>query len=95
MSDVMSYHHHHNRFTALFPGPARWDGARRELLDFMVQGEINRGRHTDTDHPAGWRHSIRTNQYPPLPSLSRLKWNKIILAAKIILFHFRRGSVHP
>ena len=23
----------------------------------------------------------------------RLKWNKIILAAKIILFHFRRGSV--
>ena len=24
---------------------------------------------------------------------SRLEWNKIILAAKIILFHFRRGSV--
>jgi len=23
----------------------------------------------------------------------RLKWNKIVLAAKIILFHFRRGSV--
>ena len=31
----------------------------------MVQGKINRGRHTD--HPAG-RHSIRTNQCPPLPS---------------------------
>jgi len=31
----------------------------------MVQGEINRGRHTD--HPSG-RHAIRTNQCPPLPS---------------------------
>ena len=56
---------HHNRFTALFPGPLGWAGARRELLDFMVQGKINRDRHTD--HPAG-RHSIRTNQYPPSPS---------------------------
>ena len=36
-----------------------------ELLDSVVQGEINRGRHTD--HPAG-RHSIRTNQCPPPPS---------------------------
>ena len=36
----------------LFPaGPSRWAGARRELLDFMVQGKINRSRHTD--HPAG------------------------------------------
>jgi len=33
--------------------------------DFMVQGKINRGRHTD--NPAG-RHSIRTNQCPPSPS---------------------------
>jgi len=32
-----------------------------KLLDFMVQGKINRGRHTD--HPAG-RHSIRTKQCP-------------------------------
>ena len=31
----------------------------------MVQGKINRGRHTD--HPAG-HHSIRTNQCPPPPS---------------------------
>jgi len=38
--------HTHNCFTALFPGLPRWVGARRELLDFMVQGEINRGRHT-------------------------------------------------
>ena len=49
---------HHNRFTALFLGPPGRAGARRELLDFMVQGKINRGR--NTDHPAG-RHSIRTN----------------------------------
>jgi len=56
---------HHNRFTALFPGPPGWAGARRELLDFMVQGKINRGRHTD--NPAG-RHSIRTNHCSPPPS---------------------------
>jgi len=55
---------YHNRFTALFPGLPGWAGARRELLDFMVQGKINRGRHTN--HPAG-RHSIRTNQCPPPP----------------------------
>ena len=48
-----------------FPGPPGWAGARRELLDFIVQGKTNRGRHTD--HPAG-RHSIRTNQCPPSPS---------------------------
>jgi len=57
---------HQDRFTALFPGPPGWAGARREFLDFMVQGKIDRGRHTD--HPAG-RHSIRTNQCPPPPSL--------------------------
>jgi len=38
---------------------------RRELLDIMLQGKINRGRHTD--HPAG-RHSIQTNQCPTPPS---------------------------
>jgi len=48
-----------------FPGPSGWAGARRELLDFMVQGKIKRGRHTD--HPAG-RHSVRTNQCPTPPS---------------------------
>ena len=56
---------HHNGFIALFPGPPGWGGARRELLDFMVQGKINRGRHTD--HPAG-RHSKWTNQCPSPPS---------------------------
>jgi len=57
---------HHNRFTALLPEPPGWAGARRELLGFMVQGKIDRGRHTD--YPAG-RHSVRTNhsahQHPP------------------------------
>jgi len=56
---------HHNRFTAVFPGPPGWAGPRKELLDFMVQGEINRGRHTD--HLAGC-YSIRTNQCPHPPS---------------------------
>ena len=53
---------HHNRLTLLFPGSPRWAGARRELLDFMVQGKINRGRHTN--HPDE-RHSIHC---PPPPS---------------------------
>jgi len=57
--------HHHNRFMALFPGPPRWAGARRELRDFMVQGKINRGKRTN--HPAGC-HSIWTKQCPPPPS---------------------------
>ena len=58
----------HNCFTDLFPGPPGWARARRELLDFVVQGKINRGRHTD--HPAGC-HSIRTNQRlpPPFPHI--------------------------
>jgi len=55
----------HNCITALVPGAPGWAGARRELLDFMVQGKINRGRRPD--HPAR-RHSIRTNQCPSPPS---------------------------
>jgi len=51
-SAYVNYHHHHNRFTALFPGLPRWAGARRELLDFIVQGRINTGR--QTDRPSGW-----------------------------------------
>jgi len=39
---------HHNRFTALSPGPPGWAGARRELLDFTVQGK---GRLTKADTP--------------------------------------------
>jgi len=38
VTDRLIYlNHHHNHFTALFPGPPGWAGARRELLDFMVQ----------------------------------------------------------
>ena len=52
---------HHNRFMALFPGPPTLASARRELLDFVVQGKIH------NDHPAGC-HSIHTYQCPPPPS---------------------------
>ena len=38
-------------FYGPFPGPPGWAGARRELLEFMVQGKINRGRHSDQ---SGW-----------------------------------------
>jgi len=63
--DTNTHTHTHNCFTALFPGPPGWAAARRELLDFMVQGKINRGRHTD--HLAG-HHSIWTNKCLPPPS---------------------------
>jgi len=39
----------------------------------MVQGKINRGRHTD--HPAG-RHAIQTNQCPPPPSSPYIIFNE-------------------
>jgi len=42
-----------------------------KLVDFMVQGKINRGRHTD--HPAG-HHSIRTKQCPPPNSGKTIYW---------------------
>jgi len=61
-------------FYGLFPRQPGWAGARRELLDFVVQGKVNRGRHTD--HPAG-RHSIWTNQCPPPPSTPHpYSWHK-------------------
>jgi len=52
-------------FYGPFSGTTRVSWCRREPLDFMVQGKINRGRHTD--HPAG-RLPIQTNQCPPPPS---------------------------
>jgi len=49
-----------------FYGPFFRDHPGEPVLpDFIVQGEINRGSHTD--HPAGC-HSIRTKQCPPPPS---------------------------
>ena len=38
--------YHHNHFTAIFPGPPGWAGARKEFLDFMAQGKI-----TEADTP--------------------------------------------
>jgi len=49
----------------------------------MVQGEINRGRHTD--HPAG-RHSIRTNQCPPPPSRMSINICMYVLNCDICFF---------
>jgi len=49
--NIHHHHHHHDRFTALFPGPPGVSQCQKRTSDFMVQGEINRGRHTD--HPAG------------------------------------------
>jgi len=46
-------------FTALFLGPSGRVGARRELLDFMVQGKIKGGRHTNYLDGC---HSIPTNR---------------------------------
>jgi len=67
---TLPQHHHHNHtapqlFYSPFPGRPGWAGARRELLDFMVQGEIYRGRHTD--HSAEC-HSVWINQCAPPPS---------------------------
>jgi len=53
--------HTHNHFTALFPGQPWWASARRELLGFMVQGKINRGRH----RPSSWA-PLHPNQ--PMPT---------------------------
>jgi len=78
---------HHNRSTALFLGPPGWAGARRELLDFMVQGKTNRDRHTD--HPAG-RHSIRTKQCPPPPSPTFYRPDALPVAQTTVSKHWRQ-----
>jgi len=72
---------HHNRFTALFPGPPAWAGARRELLDFMVQGKFNRGRHID--HPAGC-------QCPPPPSPIFYRPDALPAAQPTVSKHWRQ-----
>jgi len=64
----MSLFNHHTTTTVLRPFFLDYPGEpvpEEKLLDFMVQGKINRGRHTD--HPAG-RHSIWSNQCPLPPS---------------------------
>jgi len=53
-------------FYGPFTGTSRLlSQCQKELLDFMVQQKINKGR--QTDHPAG-HHSIPTNQCLPPPS---------------------------
>ena len=41
---------HHNHFYGPFSGTTRVSRCQKRTSDFMVQGKINRGRHTD--HPA-------------------------------------------
>jgi len=73
-----------------FSEPPRWAGARRELLDFMVQGKINTGRHTD--HPAA-RHSIHTNQCPPIPSPIFYRPYALPAAPATVSKHWRQAPV--
>ena len=65
LDDVVALYHTTQPFYGPFYGTTWVSQCQRELLDFMVQGKINRGRHVD--HQAG-RQSIRTNQCPPLRS---------------------------
>jgi len=74
-------------FMAIFPGPSGWASARRELRDVMMQGKINRGRHTD--HPAG-HHSIRTKQCPPPPSPIFYSLDAIPAAQPTVSKHWRQ-----
>jgi len=54
-------------FYSPFSETVRVSRCQKRTLDFMVQGKINRDRHTD--HLAG-RHSIRTNQCSHPPSFT-------------------------
>jgi len=80
--------HTHDRFMALFPGLPGWAGARRELLDFKMQGKINRGRHID--HPTG-RNSIRTNQCRPPLSPHFYRPDALPTAQPSVSKHWRQG----
>jgi len=60
---------------------------KRELLDFMVKGKINRGRYTD--HLAGL-NSIWTNQCPPPPSPQFYRPDALPAAQPTVLKHWRQ-----
>jgi len=81
--------HHRNRFTALFPGWPSWAGDVRELLNFMVQGKIYTGRHTD--YLAGC-HSIRTNQCPPPSSPIFYRPDALPAAQPTVSKHWRQQT---
>ena len=91
-SKTYTHTHTHNHFTALFPGTPGWASARRELLYFMVQGKIYRGRHTD--HAAG-HHSIQTNHCPPTPSPQgpRLNNNNNSNNNKVVNIIWEKGRI--
>ena len=57
---------HHNRFTAIFPGPPRWAGARREYGLYRPREDQQRQTH----RPSGWvplhPANSATSTIPPL-----------------------------
>jgi len=74
----------HNIHTQPFYGPFSgttrpffWDHPGEPMPDFMVQGKINRGRHTD--HPAKC-HSIRTILHAGCPSYRPANSVKVLKA---------------
>ena len=82
---------HHKRFTALFLGQPGWAGARSKLLDFIVQGKINRGRHTF--YPAG-HHSIQTNHCPlPLSPHIFYRPDALPVAQPTVSKHWRQSTI--
>jgi len=83
---------HHNRFTALFPRPPGWAYARRELLAFMAQGRINRGRHID--HRSGC-HSIQTNHCPPPPPAIFYRPDALPATQPTVSKHWRHNRHGP
>jgi len=58
------YHHNHNHFTALLPGPPGELAPEENCWTLWCKGRLT-GRHID--NPAG-HHSIQSNQCPPPPS---------------------------
>jgi len=82
---LMNTQSFYNRFTALFSVPPGWAGARRKLLDFMVQGKINKSRH----HSAG-RHSMQTNQRPTPPSPIFYRLDALPVAQTTVSKHWRQ-----
>jgi len=91
MTSVSAFHQIHKSppqpFYGPFSGPPRWAGARRQLLDFIVQEKINRGRHTD--NLAG-RHFIWTNQCPPLSSPIFYRPDALPAALPTVSKHWRQ-----
>jgi len=75
-----------------FSGTTRVIRCQKKTSGLLVQGKINRGRHTD--HPAG-RHSIRTNQCPPPPSPHNFYGPDALPAAQpTVSKHWRQQSKH-